>query len=582
MAPRNGLSLEAEEFEGFSDSPGHEHSEHCHHSVADTADDSHANSSVASVHGSDPDSQAAADADAKADGLDASANGVWEDDDEDSDAFEGLDIEEIIDNYLMYLDSDHETPDSPAEDQPSVPPEEAAAIRQLLHKVGPRKFFEQLIEDGSHEPEYVIAALGYQIPPLVLALTGDLYMRAITSLLSGAMRREMSHRPKLMNVNTVQDAVNLIRKSSNIVVVTGAGISTSLGIPDFRSKGTGLYSQLEAQGYSDPTDVFDIEIFREDPSLFYSVAKDILPSTHRYTPTHGFIAELDRRNKLLTNYTQNIDNLESFAGISADRLIQCHGSFKTATCFTCGLRVPGDAVFDHIKAGRIPPCPRCTASDPSAKRKRPTSPAAHATKRTKRRSGSASPSSPAAAAAPLAASIPSPKVPARYRPAATDDDDDGSNGPDLRIMKPDITFFGEQLPDAFHDRLEKHDRALADLVIVIGTSLKVKPVSEISSFLPADVPQIYISRDPIGHINFDIVLLGECDVIVAELARRLHWDFTHEMIPRDQQVEVCTSEEHPHEHRFRVTRPLREGADGEGDGYASDDAGNSDTKGDSS
>jgi hypothetical protein len=64
----------------------------------------------------------------------------------------------------------------------------------------------------------------------------------------------------------------------------------------------------------------------------------------------------------------------------------------------------------------------------------------------------------------------------------------------LCLLQPDITFFGEALPGAFHDRLLKHDRGRADLVIVIGTSLKVAPVSEIVGVFPPSVPQIYISR----------------------------------------------------------------------------------------
>lgn len=63
------------------------------------------------------------------------------------------------------------------------------------------------------------------------------------------------------------------------------------------------------------------------------------------------------------------------------------------------------------------------------------------------------------------------------------------------VMKPDITFFGEDLPETFHDRLVQHDKDLVDLVLVIGTSLKVAPVSEVSGFLPAETPQIYISRE---------------------------------------------------------------------------------------
>jgi len=103
-------------------------------------------------------------------------------------------------------------------------------------------------------------------------------------------------------------------------------------------------------------------------------------------------------------------------------------------------------------------------------------------------------------------------------------------------MKPDITFFGEALPDRFSERLTGHDKALVDLVIVIGTSLKVAPVSEVVPYLPAHIPQMYISRTPVSHVNFDVDMLGDCDVVVAELCRRAGWDLAHEMVPEDQKV----------------------------------------------
>jgi NAD-dependent SIR2 family protein deacetylase len=91
------------------------------------------------------------------------------------------------------------------------------------------------------------------------------------------------------------------------------------------------------------------------------------------------------------------------------------------------------------------------------------------------------------------------------------------------IVKPDIIFFGEKLPDSF-DRALKADRPVADLVVVMGSSLKVQPVSGVVPFLPADVPQILINREVVGRPNkFDIELLGDCDTIVAELCRRLGW-----------------------------------------------------------
>lgn len=67
--------------------------------------------------------------------------------------------------------------------------------------------------------------------------------------------------------------------------------------------------------------------------------------------------------------------------------------------------------------------------------------------------------------------------------------------PLLTSFQPDITFFGEGLPEKFFERIRKHDRELVDLVIVIGTTLKVAPVSEIPQFISPDVPQIFISRD---------------------------------------------------------------------------------------
>ena len=136
-------------------------------------------------------------------------------------------------------------------------------------------------------------------------------------------------------------------------------ISTSLGIPDFRSKDTGLYSQLQHLGLNDPQEVFDISIFREDPSIFYSVAKDILPSTDKYSPTHAFIRLLQERGKLLTNFTQNIDNLEGHAGILPEKLIQCHGSFATASCVECKYNVKGEEIYKDLKAGRVARCDRC-------------------------------------------------------------------------------------------------------------------------------------------------------------------------------------------------------------------------------
>ena len=89
------------------------------------------------------------------------------------------------------------------------------------------------------------------------------------------------------------------------------------------------------------------------------MAKDILPSTNRFSPTHSFIRLLQEKDKLLTNYTQNIDNLEGHAGILPEKLIQCHGSFATATCQECRYKVRGDEIYKELKAGKVAYCGRC-------------------------------------------------------------------------------------------------------------------------------------------------------------------------------------------------------------------------------
>jgi NAD-dependent SIR2 family protein deacetylase len=116
---------------------------------------------------------------------------------------------------------------------------------------------------------------------------------------------------------------------------------------------------MEHLGLSDPQEVFDIHVFREDPSIFFSIAKDILPTEKKFSPTHGFIKLLQDKGKLLTNYTQNIDNIEANAGVLPEKLVQCHGSFATATCVKCGFKVLGDAIFSDIRDGKIPECTAC-------------------------------------------------------------------------------------------------------------------------------------------------------------------------------------------------------------------------------
>lgn len=320
-----------------------------------------------------------------------------------------------------------------------------------------------------------------------------------------AMSKELHLREKLPQYNTVADAVSLIQASKRVVVLTGAGISVSCGIPDFRSH-NGLYAMLKERGtydLDDPQQMFDIHYFRETPAVFYSFASQIYPSNFTPSPCHRFIKAIEDRGKLLRNYTQNIDTLETLTGIT--RVLQCHGSFATATCIQCRRRIPGTEIEKDIMEHRVPFCTVCMEAKKEAEEVR------------------------------LAAF--KKKAKKRGRKEWEEGSDEEEEAIPVGVMKPDITFFGEKLADDFEHALED-DRDKVDLLIVIGTSLRVSPVSEILSHLPHSVPQILINKTPVRHINPDIVLLGNADDIVQHLCEQLAWELPP---PVGKRLEVPSS-----------------------------------------
>jgi NAD+-dependent protein deacetylase SIR2 len=84
--------------------------------------------------------------------------------------------------------------------------------------------------------------------------------------------------------------------------------------------------------------------------------------------------------------------------------------------------------------------------------------------------------------------------------------------------------------------------------------MKVAPVSEIPLILPKTVPQIYISRDEIHHIDFDINLIGYCDVIVAAMCKTAGWNLQHNMIPKEEKFEVETEIDKPWLHKITALK----------------------------
>ncbi|XP_078036474.1 sirtuin 1 isoform X1 [Augochlora pura] len=318
--------------------------------------------------------------------------------------------------------------------------------KQMLIGADPRDLLQHILMDSTQIPE--------QVDDLTL-------WKIIINVMSEPPRRQ-----KLRHINTLSDVVRLIRNSKRIIVLTGAGVSVSCGIPDFRSR-DGIYSRL-AQDFPDlpdPQAMFDINYFGQDPRPFYKFAREIYPGQFKPSPCHRFIQMLDKQKKLLRNYSQNIDTLEQVAGI--ENVIECHGSFATASCTRCKYQVRADDIREDIFAQRIPLCPKCRIN-----------------------------------ALPPISEYNSNE---NYRDLVT-------HG----IMKPDIVFFGEGLPDAFHDAMAK-DKDDCDLLIVIGSSLKVRPVALIPSSIPSHVPQIFINRESLPHLKFDVELLGDGDIIINQL-----------------------------------------------------------------
>ncbi|KAF9112553.1 NAD-dependent histone deacetylase sir2 [Mortierella sp. AM989] len=303
----------------------------------------------------------------------------------------------------------------------------------------------------------------------------------LIGILSQRLERELMRRHRLPHVNSLNHVIDLLHNSRNIMVLTGAGVSVSCGIPDFRSP-DGIYSRLSEFELEDPTQMFELEFFCEKPEVFYSFAREIFPSNFTPSPSHNFIKMLEDQGKLLRNYTQNIDTLEQKAGIR--NVLQCHGSFATASCIRCKHQVPGDAIKESIFKQQIAYCNVCRTPSPTPQ-----------------------------------------SVFTESNIKSIDEHDVGA-----AVMKPDIVFFGERLPTAFNDSFDE-DRDKADLLIVIGSSLKVAPVSDIMHQLPRNIPQILINRTPITHMEFDVQLLGNCDTIVAELCRMARWNLEHEKLP---------------------------------------------------
>eukprot|EP00127_Corallochytrium_limacisporum_P004033 Clim_evm82s156 gene=Clim_evmTU82s156 len=146
---------------------------------------------------------------------------------------------------------------------------------------------------------------------------------------------------------------------NNIIVMSGAGISTAAGIPDFRSD-NGLYARIaKEKGVERPEDAMDVRTFRKDPSLFFEVVNLSAMVEARPTLAHAFIRLLHDKGLLLRSYTQNVDNLERESGIPDEKIIEAHGSLHRAHCASCQAHHDMDHVHDALHNDEHPMCTEC-------------------------------------------------------------------------------------------------------------------------------------------------------------------------------------------------------------------------------
>ena len=272
-------------------------------------------------------------------------------------------------------------------------------------------------------------------------------------------------------------------KSKNIITMAGAGISTSAGIPDFRSPGTGLYDNLQKYELPNPTAIFDIRFFQQNPKPFYTLAKELYPGKFEPTASHYFIKLLEKKDLLLRHYTQNIDTLERVAGIGDDVIVEAHGAFHKGHCIKCRKEYSQEWIKEIIFKDEVPTC-ECGG-----------------------------------------------------------------------FVKPDIVFFGENLPERFFKCMQT-DFGKCDLLIILGTSLVVQPFASLIDRVGPNCPRLLINMEKAGVSsrldqvlgggglqidnpgNYrDVAWLGDCDQGCRELAEGLGWGEELEEMLREKKKE---------------------------------------------
>jgi len=152
----------------------------------------------------------------------------------------------------------------------------------------------------------------------------------------------------------LEQAARLLKGATSACALTGAGISTPSGIPDFRSAGSGLWER------ADPMEVASLTAFRYHPEAFFAWIHPLAASILGSQPNaaHLALARLETAGRLAGLVTQNIDGLHARAG--SRRLFEIHGHLRTATCVACYRSFGTDSMLAQFaQTGAVPRCQAC-------------------------------------------------------------------------------------------------------------------------------------------------------------------------------------------------------------------------------
>jgi len=152
----------------------------------------------------------------------------------------------------------------------------------------------------------------------------------------------------------IQKAGSLLKSARHAVVLTGAGISTPSGIPDFRSQGSGLWEK------DNPMEVASLSAFRRRPEAFFAWLRPLAAQIVKANPNpaHLALADLEKAGLLKAVITQNIDGLHQAAGSQA--VLELHGSTRSLTCLSCRKSyLIGLFLEEFVVQGKLPYCRNC-------------------------------------------------------------------------------------------------------------------------------------------------------------------------------------------------------------------------------